>query len=113
MFCCGASCIIHCKTTILIVVLHLGSEYMILKAIGENIQHLRKKKGMTQEQLAELVSLSPNHLSAIERGVYQLKFDKLAEIINCLECTPNDIFAGTYTSSYKTKASRFVNVNNR
>lgn len=78
---------------------------MVKTIIGENIQHLRKKKGMTQEELAELVSLSPNYLSAIERGVYQLKYDKLVEIINCLECTPNDIFVGTYKSSYKTRAS--------
>lgn len=79
---------------------------MVLSIIGENIQALRKAKGLTQEQLAELVSLSPNHLSAIERGVYQLKYEKLIEIINCLECTPNDVFVGTYTSSYKTRASR-------
>lgn len=32
---------------------------MLLSIIGENIQALRKAKGLTQEQLAELVSLSP------------------------------------------------------
>ena len=79
---------------------------MVLKIIGENIQKFRKKKGLTQEQLAEMVSLSPNYISAVERGVYQLKYEKLVEIINCLECTPNDIFAETIHCGYQFKSSR-------
>lgn len=39
------------------------------KAIGRRIKAAREKKGMTQEQLAEWVELSPMHVSVIERGV--------------------------------------------
>ncbi|MBQ8133681.1 MAG: helix-turn-helix transcriptional regulator [Clostridia bacterium] len=79
---------------------------MVQKTVGENIQKFRKIKGLTQEQLAELVSLSPNYLSAVERGIYQLKYDKLVEIMNCLNCTPNDIFSGTFSCGYQIRASR-------
>ena len=37
--------------------------------IGEKIQELRKKNTMTQEQLAELLRVSPQAISKWERGV--------------------------------------------
>lgn len=79
---------------------------MVQKSIGKNIQKFRKKKGLTQEQLAEMVSLSPGYLSAIERGVYQISLEPLVEIINCLECTADDLFADEIHCGYKNKASR-------
>lgn len=41
---------------------------MDLKAIGRRIKAAREAKGLTQEALAELVNLSPMHVSVIERG---------------------------------------------
>lgn len=79
---------------------------MIQKSIGKNIQFFRKRKGLTQEQLAEKISLSPNHLSAIERGVYQVKLDTLVEIMNCLDCSADDLFADEINCGYKIRASR-------
>ena len=38
------------------------------KAIGQRIKKAREKKQLTQEQLSELVDLSPMHISVIERG---------------------------------------------
>jgi transcriptional regulator with XRE-family HTH domain len=40
----------------------------ILRMVGEGIQFLRRKAGMTQQELGELVGLNPNYISAIERG---------------------------------------------
>ena len=37
--------------------------------IGANIQTLREYAGYTQDELSELIGITPNHLSAIERGV--------------------------------------------
>lgn len=81
---------------------------MIQKSIGKNIQLFRKRKGLTQEQLAEKISLSPHHLSAIERGIYQVKLDTLVEIINCLDCTADDLFADEINSGYKIRVSRLT-----
>lgn len=52
---------------------------MDLKAIGVRIKEAREAKGFTQEQLAEIVGLSPTHMSVIERGV---KAPKLETFIN-------------------------------
>ena len=43
---------------------------MVQKIIGRRIQEIRKQKGLTQEQMAERVNISPHYLSALERGVY-------------------------------------------
>ena len=79
---------------------------MVEKDVGKRIQRFRKKKGLTQEQLAEMINMSPNHLSAIERGVYGVKLDTLVQIINCIDCTANDLFADVIHCGYKVKASR-------
>ena len=38
------------------------------KEVGLKIAYYRKKKGYTQTQLAEMVGISSNYLSLIERG---------------------------------------------
>lgn len=48
--------------------------------IGANIQAAREQAGYTQEHLAELLDLSPNHISAIERGVSAVSLDALRKI---------------------------------
>lgn len=79
---------------------------MIERSIGKRIQYFRKKKGLTQEQLAELINISPNHLSTIERGVNGVKLKTLVQIINCIDCTADDIFVDVLKCGYKVKASR-------
>ena len=46
-----------------------GEKNMDKKAVGCRIKAAREAAGMTQEQLAGLVGLSPAHISVIERGV--------------------------------------------
>lgn len=80
---------------------------MVEKDVGKRIQRFRKKKGLTQEQLAEMINMSPNHLSAIERGVYGVKLDTLVQIINCIDCTADDLFADVINCGYKS-CSQFI-----
>jgi DNA-binding XRE family transcriptional regulator len=44
--------------------------------IGANIQAARERAGYTQEELSEVLNITPNHMSAIERG-------RLAFPLNC------------------------------
>lgn len=37
--------------------------------VGKNIQTTREQAKYTQEELSEILGITPNHLSAIERGV--------------------------------------------
>ena len=78
----------------------------IEKAIGKNIKRLRKAKGMTQSQLAEILDISTNYLSDIERGISFPRIEKLVAVINILGCSADDMFADVIDSGYKVKASR-------
>ena len=64
--------------------------YYDQKESGKRIAALRKEKGMTQEQLAEAVNLSTNHISVIERGVKLPKLETLINIANVLD-VPADV----------------------
>ena len=79
---------------------------MVQKIIGRRIQEIRKQKGLTQEQLAERVNISPHYLSALERGVYNIKLDLLVDILNVLNCSADEVFQDVVDSSSKIKASQ-------
>ena len=79
---------------------------MVEKCVGKRIQEYRKLKGLTQDKLAEIINVSPNYLSALERGVYNISLDLLIKIVDCLECTPNDLFCDVMKTGYKFRASR-------
>ena len=86
---------------------------MIEKQMGQRIQNLRKKKGLTQQQLSEMIDISPNHLSAIERGAHGVKVNTLVRIMLCLDCSANEIFADVIRSEYlKEKNSLKEQINN-
>ena len=61
--------------------------------IGKRIQQVRKERGLTQEQLSQMVDLSPNYLSNVETGVKTPKLETLIEIINALGCDANTLLA--------------------
>lgn len=54
------------------------------KAIGQRIKRIRKEKNLTQENLAEMLDISTEHLSRIETGSYRPSLtliEKLSEIL--------------------------------
>jgi Predicted transcriptional regulator with C-terminal CBS domains len=63
------------------------------RLVGKRIQMIRKERGLTQEQLSQLVDLSPNYLSNIETGLKTPKLDTFVEIINALQCDANSLLA--------------------
>ena len=54
--------------------------------IGERIKQARKSKGMTQEVLAEKLSVSIGYVSQDERGITKISLDLLGAISSILEC---------------------------
>ncbi len=64
---------------------------MDLSAIGSRIRAARDRKGLTQEDLAELVELSSSHISVLERGVKPPKLDTLVNIANALDVSADTL----------------------
>ena len=56
---------------------------------GENIRVARKRKGITQEDLAELMGLTRVQVTNIETGRSQLTMPNLMILCDILESTPN------------------------
>ena len=57
---------------------------MDMIVIGKRIKAARKHAHITQEKLAEIVDISPTHMSIIERGVKTPKLDTFVRIANAL-----------------------------
>ena len=58
---------------------------MDTKLIGRRIKIAREAKKLTQEQLAEMVNLSPMHVSVLERGQKPPKLETLVKLANILD----------------------------
>lgn len=81
------------------------------KAIGRRIKAARDKKRLTQEQLAELVDLSPMHVSVIERGVKLPKLETLINIANTLDVSADELLqdvVNNQTKLYASEASELI-----
>lgn len=62
--------------------------------IGTNIQVAREAAGYTQEKLSELIGLTPNHLSAIERGVSGASLEVLQKLCLLLGVSSDHLIFG-------------------
>lgn len=62
------------------------------KLLGKRIRELRKKKGIKQEKLAELVGLEPTSISNIENGYNYPTIQNLEKIALALNSSFVDIF---------------------
>lgn len=57
----------------------------LLLKLGQKIRYERIKKNLSQDELAELVGLSKQSISALETGVSNLKFTNFYKIVKTLE----------------------------
>ena len=59
---------------------------------GLNVVYYRKKKRLSQSQLAELVDIHRTYVSSIELGKVSVSFDILFKLAEVLEVTPAKLF---------------------
>ncbi|MDD3019948.1 MAG: helix-turn-helix transcriptional regulator [Alphaproteobacteria bacterium] len=59
--------------------------------IGKNISRLRKKQGMTQEDLCGLAEIDRSYLSEIENGKMNVTIKALVAIAHALKCELIDL----------------------
>lgn len=62
-----------------------------LNTIGNNLYNVRKAKGFTQAEVAEMAELSDRTYADIERGKVTMRVDSLLKICAALNISPNDI----------------------
>jgi len=71
----------------------------LLKDIGKRISDLRKRSGYTQEQLAELMDVSIQMISNLERGNKAIRIDNLLKISKIFGVSTDYILSGKQSES--------------
>ena len=71
----------------------MKQEYKALyEKFGLNVVYYRKRKRLTQLQLAELVDIDRSHISAIELDNVGVSLDVIFRLREVLEITPKELF---------------------
>lgn len=75
-------------------------------SLKENIKAIRKKYGLTQQQLADIAGVTNKAVSAWESGISEPRMGAIEKIANKLNLKKSDIiegvgFKGIYQSNYQ------------
>lgn len=62
------------------------------RALGLNIAYYRRKRGLTQLQLAEMLNIDRSHMSAIELATVGVSLDVVFHICRVLDVKPSELF---------------------
>ena len=78
------------------------------KALGNKIKTIRKRKGITQQTLAELTDCTPTHISYCETGRKNMSLDTLVRIANALNVTTDELLIDSLENTVKVSNHVFT-----
>lgn len=81
------------------------------KEIGNKLLAIRKKYGMTQNEVAEASGLSNRTYADIERGSVKMRVDTIIHICNALHITPDEILTSENHELLKQQEELFARLN--
>ena len=70
---------------------------------GKRLQNTRKALGITQEELADRISVDRNHITRMERGIRVCSVDLLVELAAALEVSTDYLLVGASSSDTARK----------
>jgi len=60
--------------------------------VAKNLRDLRKAKGLSQEELADLAAIDRNYVGIVERSANSVSVDVLEKLADALEVYPSEFF---------------------
>ena len=84
----------------------------LLRKLGARIKEERKVRGLTQEQLAEKVEITPRYLSRLEGGQQSPSIETLTKLAGIFEIELQELFDFHHIGTPKelrAKLSKFLN----
>jgi transcriptional regulator with XRE-family HTH domain len=72
--------------------------------LGDRIRELRKIRGLTQEQFAELIEVEQKHVSRLELGKSFPTLERLEKISHALKVPLRDIFDFVHLTDQETRS---------
>lgn len=83
---------------------HTGRALFDPFTFGKRLQNVRKSHGITQEELAERISVDRNHITRMERGIRVCSIDLLVEMASALGVSTDYLLLGaTPTNNAKNE----------
>ena len=76
-------------------------------SLGENLQFLRKKENITQEQLAEQLGVSRQSISKWESDTAYPEMEKLLQLCKLFQCTMDDLMQKEISQIYVEDKSNY------
>ena len=76
---------------------------------GKRVKELRKNKGLTQEQLAELINIEPPNVSKLENGLHFPQPEKIEKIASALEVSIQELF---YFEHFQSREQLIIDIKN-
>ena len=71
-----------------------------LKEFGNRISMLRKLQNLTQDELAERIHVSKDHISRIERGIRACSLESLIDLAQELHTSTDYLLTGTGANDF-------------
>lgn len=65
-----------------------------LKKFGDRVRELRKERGLSQEDLAELAGLHRTYIGGIERGERNVALVNILRLAKALNVSPGELLDG-------------------
>lgn len=62
------------------------------RIVARNLKHLRQKKGMSQEELADRAEINRNYVGMVERSENAATVDMLEKLADALGASPAEFF---------------------
>gem|GEM_PF-427094 len=69
----------------------------LARLFGENVKKQRKRRGISQEDLAHLCGIDRSYMSRVERGIVRITLEKVYIIAKVLECETCDLLPSIKT----------------
>jgi transcriptional regulator with XRE-family HTH domain len=66
----------------------------LARCVAENLFIIRRRAGLSQEQLADLAGLHRTEIGNLERGVRLARIDTVVKLAGALEIAPGDLLKG-------------------
>jgi transcriptional regulator with XRE-family HTH domain len=73
------------------------------KKFGWRLREIRAQRGITQERFAEVLNISVDFLSLMERGISAPSFETLERIGKCLRMPVAELFTFELASTHTTR----------
>lgn len=78
--------------------------------IGKQIHNARVERGITQEQLAEALEMSPQYISSVERGASGISLSALKSICSILSVSSDQIIFGKPSNTIQPIVEQFADL---